>query len=84
MPNIENVTKPYTLPEDALCLTPQGWQHETHEVVLQFNPPMTLAAALENIWAQQRGLLGVGELHFKQTGDQPYPKGYVVFVPESD
>lgn len=83
MPSVETVTKPYNLPAGALCLTPNGWLPEIHEVVLQFGPPMTLQLALDNIWAQQQGLLGEGELYFKRTGQNP-EKGYVIFVPVAD
>lgn len=81
MLKVEPISGPYELPEDALCLTPHGWKHVPHEVILQFQG-MTLSDVMQAIWTQHGGLLGVGDLVFKQTAAEPNPKGFVVFFPQ--
>lgn len=81
---VETLTEAFALPEDALCLTPTGWRPEAYEVIIQFEPPMTLERALDSIWTQHGNLLGFGSLVFKQVTAEPKPKGYIVFVPASD
>lgn len=81
MPAIEQLTGPFALPENALCLTATGWRYEAYEVVVQFQPPMTLAKALDSLWTQHSNLLGEGRLVFKQIVEAPQPRGYIVFIP---
>lgn len=83
MHTIEAITEPFTLPEDALCLTPQGWKREAAEIIIQLEGPATLDWALKRVWEQHHGLLGAGHLSFKQTAltNGAHPKGYLIFVP---
>ncbi len=81
MLSIESITEPFELPADALCLTPTGWRHERYEVTIQLGQPMTVGQALQAIWNQHGNLLGDGNLVFKQTASDPFPRGFLVFIP---
>jgi len=84
MLSVEPAPPNFDLPEDAICLTPTGWRHERYEVIIQLHQTTTLAQALQAIWNQQGNLLGDGDLVFKQTSADPYPKGFLVFVPKPE
>lgn len=81
MPKIEQVAEDYELPEGGLCLGKNGWLPTLEEVQIQMPPGMQLSEALEALWAQHQGLLGEGEVIFKEKGKDPFHRGYVVFEP---
>jgi hypothetical protein len=89
MPRIEEVSEPYALPEDALCLSSQGWTRRLEEVQIGLDVGLSLDQALGLIETQNRGLLGPGLVCFALTGHSPAglfepsrPTGYVIFRPE--
>ena len=82
MPRIEQATEQdFALSEGALCLGQMGWTKEPTQLLLETRG-LTLTEALDVIWHEQQGLLGVGELVFYQVGKRS--QGFVVFHPEPD
>jgi len=75
---IEPTTEDFQLPEDALCLGPNGWVGEKTQLDIQGAP---LQDALEVIWHEQQGLLGFGEMVFYQVNGT---QGFIVFHPQED
>lgn len=84
MPSIQKIVPPFELPDGALCFTPTGWRHEAFEVVIKCERGTTLPQVMDALWQQNRGLLGEGELVFKQVEEVPSAKGFLVFLPSEN
>lgn len=77
---IEQTTvETFSLADEALCLTPDGWIPEASQIQIQGATSMD--AAMETIWGDQKGLLGFGEMVFYQIEEF---KGFLVFHPSDD
>lgn len=81
MPKIEQAAEDYTLPDGALCLTKHGWTSTLEEVQIQMDPGMRIDEALRLLWQQHHGLLGEGDIVFKEKGRDPFHRGFIVFEP---
>jgi hypothetical protein len=73
------------LPEDALCLTSDGWTPTAMELLtINMEGRATVERVLQHIWMHHGGMLGGdGTLAFlvKDKTNPMSPKGYIVFEP---
>lgn len=76
---IEETTEGFELPDDALCLGPDGWFNEAHQLVIETIG--SLDDALAMIWRDQKGILGFGELVFYRVEGF---RGFIVFHPAEE
>jgi hypothetical protein len=80
----------YTLPDDALCRSQNGWGKQLYRVTVVIQQG-DMPQFLDRVWQQEGGLLGEGELVFitdQPEGEQAPTgrsyRGYLVFQPTAD